>query len=56
MVLENEDVGVEQMRINVCSPGGTTIEAVRTLEKEGFMDAVKRAVYACVEKSKRMGK
>jgi pyrroline-5-carboxylate reductase len=55
MVLENEDVSVEQMRINVCSPGGTTIEAVRTLEKEGFMDAVKRAVYACVEKSKRMG-
>jgi pyrroline-5-carboxylate reductase len=54
MVLENEDVSVEQMRINVCSPGGTTIEAVRTLEKEGFMDAVKRAVYACVEKSKRM--
>jgi pyrroline-5-carboxylate reductase len=54
MVLENEDVSVEQMRINVCSPGGTTIEAVRTLEKEGFMDAVKRAVYACVGKSKRM--
>ncbi|MDR1042710.1 MAG: pyrroline-5-carboxylate reductase [Clostridiales Family XIII bacterium] len=54
MVLENEDVSVEQMRINVCSPGGTTIEAVHTLEKEGFMDAVKRAVYACVEKSKRM--
>ncbi|MDR1292674.1 MAG: pyrroline-5-carboxylate reductase [Clostridiales Family XIII bacterium] len=54
MVLENEDVSVEQMRINVCSPGGTTIEAVRALEKEGFMDIVKRAVYACVEKSKKM--
>jgi pyrroline-5-carboxylate reductase len=56
MVLENGDVSAEQLRINVCSPGGTTIEAVRVLEKEGFMDAVKRAVYACVEKSKKMGK
>jgi pyrroline-5-carboxylate reductase len=56
MVLENGDVGVEQMRINVCSPGGTTIDAVGVLEKEGFMDTVKRAVYACVEKSKRMRK
>jgi pyrroline-5-carboxylate reductase len=56
MVLENGDVSVEQMRVSVCSPGGTTIEAVRVLEKEGFMDAVKRAVYACVEKSKKMGR
>jgi pyrroline-5-carboxylate reductase len=56
MVLENGDVGVEQMRVNVCSPGGTTIEAVGALEREGFMDIVKRAVYACVEKSKRMRK
>jgi pyrroline-5-carboxylate reductase len=55
MVLDNEDISVEQMRMNVCSPGGTTIEAVHTLEKEGFMDSVKRAVYACVKKSKRMG-
>jgi pyrroline-5-carboxylate reductase len=54
MVLECGEESIEQMRINVCSPGGTTIEAVKTLEKEGFVDAVKRAVYACVEKSKRM--
>jgi pyrroline-5-carboxylate reductase len=56
MVLENEDVSVEQLRINVCSPGGTTIEAVHVLENEGFANTVKRAVYACVEKSKRMKK
>jgi pyrroline-5-carboxylate reductase len=56
MVLENEDVSAEQLRINVCSPGGTTIEAVHVLEGEGFMDTIKRAVYACVEKSKRMRK
>jgi pyrroline-5-carboxylate reductase len=56
MVIENEDVSAEQLRINVCSPGGTTIEAVHVLEAERFMDTVKRAVYACVEKSKRMRK
>ncbi|MDR2162847.1 MAG: pyrroline-5-carboxylate reductase [Clostridiales Family XIII bacterium] len=56
MVMENGDVSVERMRVNVCSPGGTTIEAVQALEKGDFMDTVKRAVYACVEKSKRMGK
>ncbi|MDR0519620.1 MAG: pyrroline-5-carboxylate reductase [Clostridiales Family XIII bacterium] len=56
MVLENEGISAEQLRLNVCSPGGTTIEAVGVLEKEGFMDTVKRAVYACVEKSKKMAK
>jgi pyrroline-5-carboxylate reductase len=56
MVLENEDISAEQLRVNVCSPGGTTIEAVHVLEDEGFMNTVKRAVYACVEKSKRMRK
>ncbi|MDR0596875.1 MAG: pyrroline-5-carboxylate reductase [Clostridiales Family XIII bacterium] len=56
MVLENEGVSAEQLRLNVCSPGGTTIEAVAALEKGGFMDTVKRAVYACVEKSRRMSR
>ncbi|MDR1495469.1 MAG: pyrroline-5-carboxylate reductase [Clostridiales Family XIII bacterium] len=54
MVVENGDVSIEQLRINVCSPGGATIEAVKVLEKEGFTDTIKRAIYACVEKSKRM--
>lgn len=40
----------------VCSPGGTTIEAVKVLEKNGFRSAVIEAVDACTEKSKKMGK
>lgn len=39
----------------VCSPGGTTIEAVSVLEQEGLRSAVIKAVDACIEKSGRMG-
>lgn len=38
----------------VCSPAGTTIEAVHVLEDAGFRAAVMDAVEACVEKSKRL--
>lgn len=38
----------------VCSPSGTTIEAVQVLEETGFRACVMDAVEACVEKSKRL--
>lgn len=40
----------------VCSPGGSTIQGVRTLEQHGFRGAVMDAVIAAVEKNKEMGK
>lgn len=40
----------------VCSPGGTTIEAVAALEKAGFRNAVMEAMKACADKSRAMGK
>lgn len=40
----------------VCSPGGTTIEAVAILEEEGLRHAVIRAQRACVQKSKALEK
>lgn len=38
----------------VCSPAGTTIEAVATLEQSGFRAAVMDAMAACADKSRRM--
>lgn len=38
----------------VCSPGGTTIQAVRVLEERGFKSSVIEAMTACAEKAKGM--
>ncbi|WP_296829744.1 pyrroline-5-carboxylate reductase [uncultured Megasphaera sp.] len=38
----------------VCSPGGTTIEAVQTLEEGGFRAAVMKAVSASAEKNRNL--
>ena len=45
-----------ELKDMVCSPGGTTIEAVKTLEEEGFRCAVIKAIGDCIEKSKEMSK
>ena len=44
------------LKDNVCSPGGTTIEAVAALESNGLRAAVIDAVDTCVRKSKEMSK
>ncbi len=43
-----------ELKDMVCSPGGTTIEGVQTLEEMGLRSAVMNAVEACVEKSRNM--
>ncbi len=40
----------------VCSPGGTTIEGVLSLQADGFEDAVHRAIAAVIEKDKKLSK
>ena len=42
------------LKDEVCSPGGTTIEAVIDLEKNGFRNTVISAVEKCADKSKNM--
>ncbi len=45
-----------ELKDMVCSPGGTTIEAVSVLEAEGMRSSVIKAVEACIRKSGAMGK
>lgn len=45
-----------QLKDEVCSPGGTTIEAVYSLEKNKFRGSVIEAVKVCTEKSRNMSK
>jgi pyrroline-5-carboxylate reductase len=40
-----------ELKDMVCSPGGTSIEAVSVLEEKGFRGSVIKAVEACVKKS-----
>ena len=43
-----------ELKDMVCSPGGTTIEAVEVLEKRGLRAAVMEAIDACIEKTSRL--
>lgn len=43
-----------ELKDMVCSPGGTTIAAVKVLEEKGMRAAVMAAMEACIEKSKNL--
>lgn len=50
------DTGIHPGRLkdNVCSPKGTTIEAVAKLEERGFRSAIIEAMTVCGEKSRQL--
>lgn len=55
LVIESkEHPGV--LKDKICSSGGTTIESVLSLEKNGFRNSVIEAVIACTDKSKKLSK
>lgn len=45
-----------ELKDEVCTPGGATIEAVTELEKNGFRSAVLSAMEKCTEKTKALSK
>ncbi len=45
-----------QLKDMVCSPGGTTIEAVASLENDSFRASVINAVNVCADKARKMKK
>lgn len=42
------------LKDNVCSPGGTTIEALASLEENGFRSTIIEAMRVCADKSREM--
>jgi pyrroline-5-carboxylate reductase len=53
MVLET-GMHPAELKDMVCSPGGTTIEAIASLEKNGFSGTVIEAMEKCMDKSRNM--
>jgi len=55
MVLETE-LHPGELKDQVCTPGGATIEAIAELEKQGFRSSIISAMERCTEKSASLGK
>ncbi len=55
-ISQEEADKIRELKDMVCSPGGTTIESVKTLEIEGMRSTVIKGMASCIEKSIKMSK
>ena len=55
-MVQNSEKPISELIMNVCSKGGTTIEAVKVLEENNLRGIVDKAVEACVNRSKELSK
>ncbi len=53
-VILQQKVDTDKLIKDVCSPGGTTIEAINVLENNNVRDIFIEAMEACIEKSKKL--
>ncbi len=54
MVLQS-DISPATLRDNVCSPGGSTIEGVKVLQKSGLYEMTAAAIQAAYKRNKELG-
>ena len=55
-MVTDTDVLPLQLKDNVCSPNGTTIEAVKTLETNDFAGIIDKAIDSCVKRGEELDK
>ena len=55
-MVEQSDIPIDTMIDNVCSKGGTTIEAIKTFESQGVDRAIKDGIRACKNRSEELSK
>ena len=53
-MIENSQSSIPELVKQVCSKGGTTIEAVKVLEENNFRGIIFDTVAACVKRSKEL--
>ncbi len=46
----------EELRRRVTSPGGTTEAAIKSMDDSGVKDSLIKAMHACAERSRELGK
>ena len=52
----SSDLDLETLKVNVCSPGGSTIEGVKVIEASAFKDIMTEAVEASYKRNIELGK
>ncbi|WDC83948.1 pyrroline-5-carboxylate reductase dimerization domain-containing protein [Caloramator sp. mosi_1] len=53
-MLKTGEINTSDLKYMVCSPGGTTIEGIRTLENKGFKSALIEAIISTYNKNNNL--